>query len=232
VLAVYAAHFGLGTFMLQIESAVFLPRHLPRGFVSQMMAMGAVSAVIFAPIAVWTWGRLGEERGAEAGPSFRVPPGRRWPVRLAALAAAYVAIYFTAGYFVAYANPDVLAYYGDSHSVSFLAQLHRIWDHAPWAFPFQLLRGLLWIGFGLPLLLSFRGARPEGALLIGCLYSMWLVGLLIPNPYMPESVRLSHLVETLPSNFAFGCLVGWWLGRADPPRGSSSITVQTPTAVR
>ena len=32
--------------------------------------------------------------------------------------------------------------------------------------------------------------------------------LLLPNPYMPEPVRMAHLAETASSNFIFGLLVG------------------------
>ena len=48
----------------------------------------------------------------------------------------------------------------------------------------------------------------------GGAFSVWLVMLLAPNPYMPESVRMSHLVETASSNFVFGCIVGAAFARA------------------
>jgi hypothetical protein len=35
--------------------------------------------------------------------------------------------------------------------------------------------------------------------------------LLLPNPYMPEPVRMAHLVETASSNFIFGVFIGWLL---------------------
>lgn len=35
--------------------------------------------------------------------------------------------------------------------------------------------------------------------------------LLLPNPYMPEVIRLSHFVEVALSNFLFGWIAGWWL---------------------
>jgi hypothetical protein len=44
--------------------------------------------------------------------------------------------------------------------------------------------------------------------------------LLAPNPYMPESVRMSHLVETVSSNFVFGCIVGAAFAR---PRARRSL---------
>jgi len=35
--------------------------------------------------------------------------------------------------------------------------------------------------------------------------------LLLPNPYMPEPVRMAHLVETASSNLIFGFFIGWLL---------------------
>jgi len=213
VAGVYLAFFGLGTFMPQIESALFLPRHLPPGFVGRLFAMGAMVAGVFAPAAVWIWGRLGRPDGSEGGAPMVRMRAREWAWRTVGLAAVYVALYLLAGYFIAFRNPDVLAYYDDSDPGSFLAQLGKIWTGAPWFFALQFLRGVLWIAFVLPLIVSFRGGRLELALLVGCLYSVWAVMLLAPNPYMPHSVRMSHLVETSSSNLLFGCLVGWALGR-------------------
>lgn len=35
--------------------------------------------------------------------------------------------------------------------------------------------------------------------------------LFLPNPYMPEPVRMAHLVETGSSNFIFGMFLTWLL---------------------
>ena len=57
-----------------------------------------------------------------------------------------------------------------------------------------------------------KGQRTETALAIGLLFSVVMnAQLLLPNPYMPESVRMAHLVETASSNLMFGFFVGWLL---------------------
>ncbi|HVD77748.1 MAG TPA: hypothetical protein VNH43_09065, partial [Vicinamibacteria bacterium] len=206
--AVFLAYFGLGTFMLQIESVVFLPRHLPPGFVSRLFAMGAAMGLVAAPAAVWIHRRFRPSPSEGRVPSgIPAAPGE-WTLRLAWLAAAYVALYFLAGYFIAYRNPDVVAYYDDANVGSFAAQMLKVWRTAPWLFALQVLRGVLWVACVIPFIVSFRGRPWELPLLVGCAFSVWLVMLLVPNPYMPESVRMSHLVETASSNFVFGCIVG------------------------
>jgi hypothetical protein len=206
--AVFLAHFGLGTFMLQIESVVFLPRQLPPGFVNRLFAMGALMALVAAPAAVWIHGRLRSSPLAGQAPGGIPSNPGGWALRLVGLAAVYVALYFLAGYFIAYRNPDVLAYYGDSAASSFLAAMHRVWTNMPWLFGLQAVRGLLWVACVIAFIVSFRGRAWELPLLVGCAFSVWFVMLLAPNPYMPESVRMSHLVETVSSNFVFGCIVG------------------------
>jgi hypothetical protein len=216
--AVFLYYFGLGTFMLQIESVIFLPRQLPPGFVSKLFAMGALTAVAFAPAAVWIHRRRRPTTPPATGPGLSLSPAE-WTLRLAGLAAAYVALYFLAGYFIAYRNPDVVAYYGDVHAGSFVAAMRRVWATMPWLFALQALRGLLWVALVVPFLVSFRGRSFELPLLVGSAYAVWLVMLFAPNPYMPESVRMSHFVETASSNFVFGCLVGAAFARG-PARDS------------
>jgi hypothetical protein len=212
--ALFLVYFGLGTFLLQVESVIFLPRHLPPGFVPRLFAMGALIALVFAPAAVWIHGRRRPPASsAPATGGLSLSPAE-WTLRLAWLAAAYVALYFLAGYFIAYRNPEVVAYYDDVAEGSFLAAMHRLWVSMPWIFAVQVLRGALWVAFVVPFIVSFRGRPWELPLLIGCTYSVWLVGLFSPNPYMPESVRMSHFVETASSNFVFGCLVGASFARA------------------
>jgi hypothetical protein len=223
--AVFLAYFGLGTFVIQIESIVFLPRHLPPGFVTRLFVTGALSGLLFAPAAVWILGR--HKRVPTRGPAPTRARGGGW-LRLAYLAAAYVAVYFLAGYFIAYRNPELIAYYDDTDPGSFLAQLSKIWGTAPWLFAFQALRGLLWVAFVMPFLLTFQGRRLELPLMIGCAYSVWAVLLLAPNAYMPESIRMSHFVETALSDFVFGCLVGAAFARS--PRPSEDVPSGTRAA--
>jgi hypothetical protein len=212
VATVFLAVFGLGTALPQVESAVFLSDHLPPGFVVRLFVMGAITGVLFAPATAWILGKIRRPEGATS----RLPPGMtalQWTSRVAVLAGVYVPLYFLAGYFVAFRNPELIAYYKDADPGSFLAQMEKVWATTPWLFGFQLLRGALWIAVVAPVVVSFVGRRLELAFLIGCLFSVWCLMLLLPNPYMPPSVRLSHLLETLPSQFLFGWLAGVLLGR-------------------
>jgi hypothetical protein len=217
--SIFLAVFGLGTFLPQSETAMFLSKHLPSGFVPRLFAMGLVSGAIFSPAVAWIVRRPRE------GPLLEPPPRRVAPIgwpRITLLAAAYVAAYFLAGYFIAYRNPALVAYYGDTDPGSLLAQVGKVWATVPWLFPFQAVRGMLFVACVAPFILTFLGGRVELALWTGCAYSVWALMLLTPNPYMPATVRMSHLVETATSNFLFGCLVGGLLAPVEGLGGRGS----------
>jgi hypothetical protein len=209
------AWYGAVTFLTQIETWYFLtslsvdPRMLPALF-----AMGIPTAFLFVPAAVWILGRGGRQ---EAAPPPEPQVGRNervWIGKLAAIAVIYVVLYWTAGYFIAWQNPELRAFYGrPGDALPFLAHTADTLRNDPWLLPFQLLRGLLWALCALPVILGSRLSVWWTALLVGLLFSVpQNVAHLIANPLMPlASVRLSHMVETALSNFVFGVVVTWIL---------------------
>jgi hypothetical protein len=207
--AVFLAFYGLGTVIAQIESVVFLPRQLPPGMVPKLFVAGAITAGLFSPLAVLVLGKMKKTEGPPPPqPQSTLPPGE-WAWRLAVIAVAYVVLYFTFGYFVAWKDPAVRAYYGGADSGFF----NQMTVTPLWLFALQAARGLLWAAFALPVIRMLKGRPWEVALVTALLFTVWSVMLLMPNPYMPEAVRMAHLVETGSSNFIFGGLVGWLLGR-------------------
>jgi hypothetical protein len=215
--AIFLAFYGLNTVVSQIESLVFLPGQLPPGMIPQLFAMGAILAGIFSPLAVLILGKM--KRGPESPTlsSRLILPAREWAWKLAVIAVAYVVLYFSFGYFVAWKNPVVQAYYGGTDPGSFFAQMAGIGATTPWLFLLQALRAMLWVAFSLPVIRMHKGRPWEVAVTVGLLFAVWTVQLLLPNPFMPEAVARTHLVETAPSLLIFGCLVGWLLSQRHAP---------------
>jgi len=217
--SIFLAFYGLNTVVAQIESIVFLPHQLPPGMISQLFLMGAITAGLFSPLAVLILGKMRRESESHAPHPRQGLPLGEWAWKLAVIAAAYVTLYFAFGYFVAWKNPAVRAYYGGTDPGSFFAQIAWIWRTTPWMFPLQALRAMLWTAFALPVIRMHKGRPWEVGLAVGLLFAVWTSQLLLPNPYMPEAVARSHLVETAPSNLIFGCIVGWLLSqRHSSPR--------------
>jgi hypothetical protein len=218
--------FGTGTCMPQIETAVFVTQ-LPRGVLPRLFLMGALIAVPFSVIAVVVLGKR-----ARAAPYTGVPallPARAWAWRLAVLVVIYLVLYFTFGYYVAWKDPAVRAYYGGVDPGSFIGQLRAVARDTPWLFPLQALRALLWTVIALPAVRALAGSRIETALFVGGAFAILTSAqLLLPNPFMPEAVRMTHLLETASSNFLFGCCMGALLA----PRARTTFSPRYRTAVR
>ena len=210
------AYYGAVTFMLQIETWYFLSsvtvgaQLLPRLFM-----MGIPTAFLFIPLAVWISGK--GRATAETSPNLAlVMPAKQWILKLAAIAVAYVILYWGAGYFIAWQNPELRAFYGaPGAALPFFTHTANTLRNDPLLFPFQILRGLLWACCTLPVV---RGSKINPwwtALLVGLFLSVpQTLSLIIENPLMPiASVRLSHLIEGASSNFIFGTIVAWFLHR-------------------
>lgn len=210
--ALSLATFGVMTFLYYIEAQVFLHARMSPGEMNGMLAMGVVFSLLLGPLAVWILGRLGRPSAA-AFQSMTVPAGSRLGMlwKLAVIGLCYVALYMVFGYFVAWQNPALRAYYGGTDPGSFVEGMRQNWVNTPWLFPLQFGRGILWALFLLPLIRRFSRGPAETGVAMALFSAVWCLQLLFPNPYMPVDIRWSHLVETLGSNLIFGFAVGWSL---------------------
>jgi hypothetical protein len=207
------AYYGLATLLMQVETWYFLggvtvgPELMVR-----LLLQGLPVAFLFVPLAVVV---LGRARGPEAlAPATEPPSAREWVLKLAVIASAYLVLYFGAGYFVAWRNPELRAFYGQPGPVlSFAGQMAHAMQIHPTLLPFQVLRALLWTAGAVPIVLGSRWGRWPTAMVVAAAFSVpQNVVLGLPNPLIPSSsVRLSHLVETASSSFVFGLIVGWLL---------------------
>lgn len=216
VLALVFSYYGSITFMSQIETWYFLanisvnPETL-RG----LFLAGLPTALVFIPLAVLVLGKWKNTTEALAESGLPAMPAKQWVWKLFMVAVAYMALYFSAGYFIAWQNPDLVAFYGGSDPGSFWLHMRNILETSPDIFPFQFMRGLLFALFTLPVVRMYHNRPWEAAFLVALLLSVpFNIGHLMPNPLMPDaSVRFSHLIETASSNFVFGLIIVWLLHR-------------------
>jgi hypothetical protein len=210
IATVFLVFYGVMSFMPQIESVVFLTS-LPSGMLPRLFLMGVFTAAPFAVLAVLILGKRKAVAEDVASNARLIMPTNEWAWKLALIAIAYVVLYFSFGYYVAWKNSAVREYYGGSDPGSFLAQMSTVLRNTPWLIPFQMLRAVLWVAIALPVIRMLKGRWQETALALGLLFAVTNAQLLLPNPYMPEAVRMTHLIETASSNFIFGFLIGWLL---------------------
>ena len=141
-------------------------------------------------------------------------PITQWVWKLAGIAITYVILYFTFGYYVAWRNPAVASYYGGTDPGTFFGQMRNVLRDTAWLPAFQAFRAMLWTIVALPVIRMVKGKAWEAGLAVALLFAVIMNSvLLLPNPYMPEAVRMAHLVETASSNFVFGWVIVWLLHR-------------------
>ena len=203
ILTVFVVFYGVSTLMPQIESAYFITR-LPPGMLPRLFLAGLIMAAVFAPLAVLILGRA--RASANGSSQLRMTAGA-WMVKLALIAVIYVFLYFTFGYFIAWRNPAVRAYYGGGELSGFVTQITNLLRSEPMLFVLQAVRGLLWAALALPVIKMMKGAWWEHGLAVALVFAVMTSQLLLPNPLMPTEVRMTHLLETATSNFLFGWLV-------------------------
>ena len=209
----FIAFYGSMTVIAQLESVVYLQHQLPPGMISKIFVMGVIISALFSPIAVLILGKMRPAVTAESANLRLVMPISEWIWKLIAITVAYMFLYYSFGYFVAWKNPAVQTYYGGTDPGNLFAQLAGIWESTPWMFPWQALRALLWMAFVLPMIRMLKGQSWEIGLLMALFFSVWSTQLLLPNPYMPAEVARTHFVETISSNFIFGWFMGWLLSK-------------------
>jgi hypothetical protein len=213
--ALFVGVYGIGTVATQIDSVFFLSDKLPRGLIRALFWQGAITAALFAPLAVVLLGRW-----RTAGPLSEAPRAAKigtsavW--RLALIVVAFVFLYMFFGYYVAWQSPALRQYYGGHEYANFFVALKANWTSQPSLYVLQVFRAMLYAACLFPLTRMLRASQWETALAVALFLSVWTTPLLLPNLTMPPSVALAHFRETLGFSLVFGALVGWLLYRANP----------------
>lgn len=201
--------FGIQFFLSQIETLYFnFGVKMPGELIAAIVIGGFVLAWVFSFIAVVVLGRMKKEEPATDVVSPSIQPGAfAWRFILLA-AIVYPAIYILAGYFIAWQFEDVrVMYTGSAAKAGFGEQFSQAYLQS-WLYPYQVLRGAMWVLIALPVIRMMKGGRCETALAVGLLFACLMsMSLLLPNPYMPGDVALAHFLETLSSNFLWGLIV-------------------------
>ncbi len=215
IISMSAAFYLVMTLVTQLEAWYFLlgitvgPQLMVRLFLQ-----GIPTAFIFVPIAVLVMGRFRPLAGENAAQALEPMSLKEWLGRLGAVYIAYLVLYYTAGYFIAWQNPEVRAFYGSPGAARpFFQQMLHIFTTDPWLTPYQLLRTLIWVAGAYPIIRGSRLPLWQTALLVGLALSVpQNIGHILPNSLIPlNSVRMSHLIETASSTFVFGLILTWLL---------------------
>ncbi len=212
--ALFVVYWGITVFQTNIEAVVFLQyfvNMIPADAMPRLWLNGTIDAALVALIAVFIFNKFHAPPAAPAEPlhmSFI-----QWLWRIAALAVFYVVVYFLFGFIAVILGGDAFQeYYGH-------LQLPA------WFFPFQIVRGAIWVLLTIPLIRMQRGSWREIGLGVALMLSVPIASLVIPpNPFMPAPVRFAHFVELLTSMFVFGWIDHWLLTWQRQPKTQNKLS--------
>ncbi|HPG32943.1 MAG: hypothetical protein H6541_05240 [Lentimicrobiaceae bacterium] len=210
MLSLALAYYGAVTFVMQIETWYFLSDiTVNPGLLARLFIMGLPVAFIYIPLAVWI---LGKARGQNTDNErdIRFMPAGQWLWKLGVIAISYVCLYWLAGYYIAWQNPELRAFYGSPGDIlPFWTHTIQTLSNDPGLFPFQILRAMIWTVCAWVVIRNSKLNIWWTALLVGCFFSVpQNLGHIMENPILPlASVRLSHFIETATSTFVFGVII-------------------------
>jgi len=202
--------FGISTFLVQIETLIFLDYFigiLNPELIPQLFLQGAITSVIFTPIAVFIL-RGWKINGQVGLSSIKLGMSRiQGFVKIALLSATFVLFYIFFGIFVAWQNPALCEYYGDL--ITQMAEVGNL------MVLLQAGRAVIFVALALPVVQTMSGKTWQKGLAIALLFSILTSSnLLIPITIMPDTVRISHFIEVAIPTFIFGWLVVWLMQRS------------------
>ena len=217
VLTVFLLYFGINTFLSQIETIYFnASLNIPATEIISFFLIGLITAVVFSPLAVLILGKFKKAASPAHAPQVHAKSKGDLIIRIAVIAVVvYPVLYFSFGYFVLWQFSEARVFYsGTAQKLPFFTHMASLLKGDPWIYPWQVLRGLIWAGIALPVIRMSTAKWTETGVLVGLLFAILMNAVhILPNPYMPQVIRMAHLLETATSNFILGFVTVYLLLR-------------------
>jgi hypothetical protein len=198
IMSVFLIYFVIGYFNHLIEALIFNVTEADETI--REIVAGLLYAAVFSPILVYLFGKW------DASPfalSFKKRSIGSWIWRVLVADVLYVIIYLAAGMILQAVYPQMLSFYEGKLPPAELM------------IGTQFIRAAIFISLALLILRTTNLPKAKRAVLVGLFFSILagIAPLMTPNPYMPEYVRIGHIVEVGVSNFIYGLLLGLLLGQ-------------------
>jgi hypothetical protein len=130
-------------------------------------------------------------------------------MKLGIIGVIYLCVYMFFGYFVAWQFEELRYFYsGSREKLSFFGQLLNNAKTNPLIYPFQVLRGIMFGVFVLPLKYMITKNKIVLIISVTLVYLCTAIMLIIPNVLFPDMVRIGHFIEMTVSMLFFSIIVG------------------------
>ena len=110
----------------------------------------------------------------------------------------YPFLYFLFGCYVLWQLPEARMLCSGSEAILPFGKhmLTNVFQHDPWLYPWQILRGSCWVLLAWPVMRMSKGRWWETGFTVDLLFAMLMNAQhLIPNPYMGTAVQWRHFME-------------------------------------
>lgn len=220
IFGVMVSFYGVQTVVGQIEALFFLTplgedfgagsvpvMQMPPDFIGSQFFIWAVVTIAGVLASYFL---IGKKQSMKQQPARLIPKMsvRQWLWRIGVVIVAYEVLYFAFGYFVAWKDPAIREFYQGTDPGSFGLQMQYVFSETPALPALQVFRAVLWMLFVLPVIAMLSREKWWVALFVGFYTALPLtLPNIMPNPYMPEAVRMTHFTETAASTFIFGVLL-------------------------
>ncbi|MFN8442840.1 MAG: hypothetical protein U0175_18835 [Caldilineaceae bacterium] len=201
-------YYGVKTFQANIEAVYFMLNITP-DLVPKLFTMTLPVTLFWPPLAVWLLGKARKPATAlvETSSLPQTSAGT-WVWKFALIGiVVYPLLFFSFGYYVAWKNAELRAFYQGTDPGSFLLQMRNLIGGDPLLLPFEFFRGLLWAGMAALMIWTMKDRPWLAAVLLAIFFALIENDVhLFPNPLMPTIVRQTHFIETASSNLLFGLI--------------------------
>ncbi len=210
IFSVIAVFFFIHSFMTQIETLFFGHAFsvLTTADIVFIMIAGIIPTAVAVLLIYKLFGFESNEVHIKSDVNIK-----QLIIKIALLSIIYMCVYFFFGYFVAWQFEALRIFYsGSAEKLGFAAQLMNNLNNNPVIYPFQILRGVLFVLGILPL--YFIMDNKKSFIASVCLvFLCTAIVLIIPNVLFPDTVRIAHLLEMSSSMLLFGLITGYVLSR-------------------
>ena len=204
-LVLFLLQFGL----TQVEVWFYVdPQIISHRMVLSTVAAGFIMSMLYTTLITFTYPLT-----SPSSPSNSESHTKSWLFILTLGILIYPAIYFTAGYFIAWQWEVIRTYYTGQTDLLSFGQV--MWaNFKSGAYGLQAFRGIIWTLLSLWILRSMvTNSWLYKGIIMGLLFAIIMNAQhLIPNPLMPDDVRAIHALETSVSNFVWGFIIVWLWG--------------------
>ena len=205
--------FGIQYFMSQIETLWFNDSlNFPIQGIWAIVTGGAIMTLLFALAATWLTGNFSPIKEYKNGKvKINLASMLKWVILLSVI--IWPLVYFMAGYLIAWQFAEVRLFYsGTTEMASLLSIMEG--NVASGLYFFQIFRGVLWILIAYLVIVATEGSLIHKGIILGLLLSfLGSSQLLLPNPFMSDTIRMAHLAETASSSFLWGLILVWCIGK-------------------